>query len=260
MALSRLFLFLPLFLFSMEIGNPEQPYLQKIGLLLDTPKTWSVRLAYLDDYVYRMRFKDLFLSLDPSNTNPVFIKLMTNAGILTLNLRDRIDVYTILGTSQLQVDREIYTKREFSWGVGGKILLAKIAKIRIGCDVKFFTSLFEPTYFVSDGFAFNVLDDYRLNYWEIQGALGASYRTKWISPFVHLTYLISQLDPQPAIALVRMPNEPVAVDAETRPFTGQRRWGMAIGATLLGSPKASITVESRFINQNAIDINGEFRF
>jgi len=255
-----IFLFLLTSLSSMEIGNPAQPYLQKKGVILQSEGDWSFRLAYLDDYVYRMRFREEFEKLASYSATPVFVKLATNAGLVTLNLFNRLDVYGILGTAQLQVGQVIYTKRELAWGVGGKILLAKIAKISFGIDMKFFTTSQQPLFFAAGGNAYNIVNEYRMNYWEIQGAFGTSYRTKFISPYLHLTYLISKLDPQPMIALVRLPSDPVSVDAETKPVIGHRRWGMAVGATLLGSPKATLTVESRFINQNAIDICGELRF
>ena len=250
------------FLFSMEIGNPGQPAIQKKGVIIEEPKKWSLRLAYLDDYIYRMRFKDEFVAppIEPSAA-PIFIKLTTSAGLLTLNFANRFDFYGILGTSQIQVEREIYSKREFAWGFGGKILFARVSKVHIGFDLKYFATLQSPLFFVSDGYAYNVLNNFRLRYSEIQGSLGASYKTKYISPYLQLTSLISRLNPIPLTALVQYPlDSTISLDADSKPVVGQRRWGMAVGATLLGSPKATITVESRFINQNAIDINGELRF
>src|SRR5579872_3229625 len=52
------------FLSAMEIGNPAQPSLQKIGVIVGKPSKWSLRLAYFDDYVYRMRFEDEPLDAD----------------------------------------------------------------------------------------------------------------------------------------------------------------------------------------------------
>lgn len=270
----RFLLILPFsLLFSMEIGNPAQPYLQKQGVISDKPSEWSLRLAYLDDYIYRMRFKDEFPSLDPT-APPVYAKLATNVGQITLNFLNRLDFYGILGTSQIQVGNEVYAKRELAWGIGGKLLFAKVAKISFGIDLKYFTTSQKPLYIFSGfppdedgvpiqagGYPYRVLNDYHLCYWETQGALGASYRTKLISPYLHITYIVSKIDPQPAVALLQMPGDPPdSVNAISKSVVCERRWGMAVGATLLGSPKATITVESRFINQNAIDVNGEFRF
>lgn len=252
----------PLRLTAMEIGNPAQPVLQKKGVVIEDPKKWSFRLAYLDDYVYRMRFKDAYLlsSLEPSSV-PTFAKLSTTAGLITLNFANRIDFYSILGSAQIQIDKEIYTKRDFAWGVGGKILFAKVAKVHFGFDLKYFCTNQSPVFFVSEGFAYNILNDFKLRYTEIQGSLGATYKTKYIAPYLQLTYLISELTPNFITALVQYPLEStISLDANSKPVIGQRHWGMAVGATLLGSPKATLTVESRFINQNAIDVTGEIRF
>jgi hypothetical protein len=35
---------------------------------------------------------------------------------------------------------------------------------------------------------------------------------------------------------------------------------MAVGGTILGGKKGSLTIESRFFNQNAINVSGEIRF
>ena len=50
------------------------------------------------------------------------------------------------------------------------------------------------------------------------------------------------------------------VDVVSKSVIGTRRWGLALGATLIDSRKATLAVEWRAFNQNSIDVSGEVRF
>jgi hypothetical protein len=241
------------------IGNPNQPGLLTAGIISNNSSWCSIRIGYIDDYVYQQRFKDEY-RIEGLIRTKTFLKLSTHAAIATLNLRNWIDLYGIVGNSRMQLDREIFTKNELSWGVGIKLAFFQSGNFAIGTDVKYFETDQKPLYFVSDGLAYNILSSYRLKYHEIQGALGMCYRNKMIVPYVHATYIISKMEPQPMVVLVRLPDTGDMTDIISKSIMGQRRWGMAVGATLIGNDKISLSVESRFFNQNAIDANCEIRF
>jgi len=244
----------------MLIGNPAEPSLDKNGLFL-SPGSWvSLRVAFLEDFVYRQRFQDEF-KLNGSQSTKTFAKLSTNAGIATLNFEDRLDIYGILGASRLQLNQEIFSTMQFSWGFGGKLVLFEIQNLTCGLDIKYFVADQKPRYFLSDGLPFNLADNFKFKYNEMQFSLGLCYRYTFIVPYMYATYLISKIDPDPMIALVQWPLDTnILVDAECKSFIAQRRWGMAVGATLLSDSKATLSVESRMFNQNAIDVNLDVRF
>jgi hypothetical protein len=77
---------------------------------------------------------------------------------------------------------------------------------------------------------------------------------------MHLTYLHTQITPQPSLVTVRFPLYNHSIDTSSKSVISQRRWGMAVGGTILGGKKGSLTIESRFFNQNAINVSGEIRF
>ena len=82
-------------LFAILIGNPAQPAMQKEGIVRPA-SWWSVRIAYFEDYVYRQRFEDEFIDPELFHSK-TFSRMTTDAGLITLNFWDKLDLYGILG-------------------------------------------------------------------------------------------------------------------------------------------------------------------
>ena len=244
----------------MLIGNPAEPALETIGIFT-TPSAWcTLRATFFEDYVYQQRFQDTF-QIESCEQGKTFAKLSTNAGMLTLNFKNRIDLYGIAGASRIQVNREIYSKMQLAWGLGTKLVIFRTDSFYIGADLKYFETDQKPLYFLCEGLAFNLAGDFELQYSETQAALGMSFRTEGIVPYIYATYMIAKFTPDPMTALVRWPlRSDLLVDAVCNAAISQRRFGFAIGATLLSSGKAAVAIESRMFNQNAIDVNLEVRF
>jgi hypothetical protein len=253
------FFYLPFSIFGMLTGNPSEPSLCQNGVIISPAADCSLRIGYLDDYVYRQRSKELRIT-DEEVSSQTFIKLNTHAAMAVFNFRNRIDLYALLGSSQLISDKEIFTRSQFAWGVGGKIIIFQRGDFTIGTDIKYFRVDFNSiNYLVSDGVPYNTLGQFILKYDEIQVALGASYKASIIAPYINATYLKADLSPSPDIILIRYsPTDLIDIPIAT--ITTQRRWGLAVGATIIASSKATLSVESRMFNQNAIDVNLEIRF
>jgi len=257
--LGILFLFSPIKGSPILIGNPAQPGLQNGGIIRETPSSWSFRISYFGDYVYNQRFHDEF-PICASEETPSQIKFWTQAGMLTFNFRDSIDLYGIVGGLQLQLDEEILTKQQLAWGVGGKIVFYHEGKFRAGCDIKYFQSNQTPSFFQCDHSAYNVTSNFSLSYSELQAALGLSYRTKYFSPYASATYLIAKLSPSSNAVYLRFPMVNMEIAVPTKSVIASRKFGLALGATLIDKRKASLAVEWRAFNQNSIDVTGEVRF
>lgn len=253
------FLLLYSWIFSAPIGNPAQPILQKTGIIDENPNWWSFRIGYLGDYIYNQTFRDEF-KIQGVPTTITEMQLWTQSGVVTFNIRNRIDLYTIVGSSRMQLDKEMTSQRNFAWGLGGKIVLFHSGKFRGAVDVKYFRTNQKPLFFISDHLPYNVVSPYLLKYQEIQLAFGISYRTQHVSPYVNVSYLVSKIEPDPLIALVRLPTMDLEVDISSKSVIGTRHWGVAAGLTLIDSRKATLAVEWRGINQNSISMTGELRF
>lgn len=245
--------------FSTFIGNPAQPSLQAIGIFQEAPAWWSFRVSYFGDYVYKQRFHDEF-QIDGCTASASDLKLWTQAGMFTFNIKNRLDLYGIVGGQRLQIDEEVLTEQQFAWGIGGKIVFFHMGKFRAGCDIKYFESNQTPSFFQCEHLAYNIVNDFSYNYNEFQAALGLSYRTKYFSPYATVSYLISKLKPSAADVLVRLPMMNVDVDVATKSITTTNRFGLALGATIIDHRKATLAIEWRAFNQNSIDLSGEIRF
>ncbi len=241
----------------MWVGNPADPSLLECGLFRNKPSWWSFRAGYLDDWVYQQEFRE---NSKISHTK-TFTKLSTYAGLLTLNFKNRVDVYGLVGSSRIQIDQEIFTKRALGWGIGTKWVFWKEKDFFFGGDIKYFETNQKPRYFLMDGLAYNIVTPFRLEYSEIQAALGICCRAWIFAPYIQGTYLITHIQPQPPVVLVRFPEEnAISDDVPIRSSVGKKNWGMALGLTLVDSSKATLSVEWRAFNQNAIDVNGAVRF
>lgn len=255
-----LFLLIPFIcIFAAPVGNPSQPVLQKMGIIDENPSWWSFRIGYLGDYVYNQSFRDEF-KIQGVKTSLTDMQLWTQSGVITFNIRNRIDLYAILGSSRMQLDKEMTTQRNFAWGMGAKVILFHSGRLRGGVDVKYFQTHQKPLYFISDHFAYNVVSPYLLKYHEFQFAFGLSFRSKYCSPFVNATYLIAKIKPDPLIALVRLPTMDLNVDVPSKSVMGTKRWGLTVGVSLIDSRKATLAAEWRGFNQNSVSVTGELRF
>lgn len=243
----------------MLVGNPAQPGLQTNSIFNMKERSVSFRAGYLDDWVYEERFQDEFKPLGATQTR-TFMKMSTYAGILTLNFTNRLDLYGIVGSSRLQIDEEIFTKRALAWGVGGKLIIFQEGNFFLGTDFKYFETNQKPKYFVVDGLPYNIVSNYRLQYYEVQAALGIAYRISVFAPYLNATYLVSHITPNPLLVLVRLPDEDEVVDVASKSVIIKKPWGMAIGLTLIDKAKATLAVECRLFNQYAVNWNFELRF
>lgn len=248
------------FAYSFQIGNPAQPALIHQGIVSKEKRPWGFRVAYLDDFVYAQHFKNEF-RISPLDEKPAVVQISTDAALITLNFHNWLDLYGILGGSRLQMDQELYTRREFSWGLGTKIVMFTWDQLRIGCDFKYFQTDQRPIFLVSSGLPLDVVTkDFNLNYSEYQGSLGISYEGSLICPYIQFSYLNAKVSPQPHVFLVNYPGISDPIDATILSFIGRQRWGGAVGATLRMGNMGTFAIESRMFNQNAIDASLELRF
>ncbi len=254
----RLILFLATPLYALFSGNPGSPGLYKEGLYSGDLR-FSVRTGAFFDFMLRQRYRDEF-KLESLPSTPSFAKMRTEGGILTVNFLNKLDLYTLLAASRLELDEEIYTKIEFGWGVGGTLVIYHGGHLRIGLDSKYYETNQKPRFFLSEDYAYNILSEYRLKYSEILTSLGATYQVGPIVPYANLTYLYSKIDPTPYVVAVQLPFYDDSIDVLSKSVVAKKRWGLALGGTLLANRRATLTIESRLFNQNGINLSGQLRF
>ena len=164
-------LLIPVALSAAYFGNVAQPALQTDGLV-SSPSRYSLRAGCFADYLYRQRFNEEF-KIAGVNNPASYLQLSTEAGTVTLNFKNWCDVTAILGSSQMQLDHDVFSKRQFAWGIGGTLLIYQNENFFVGLNLKYFESEQKPLYFVSGGYAYNIVSNYTMNYFEEQAAIGA---------------------------------------------------------------------------------------
>lgn len=243
-------------LYAMVIGNPAEPAILEKGILFKS--SWSsVRFGYLSDWVYKQPFKEEFLFSEKTRTKNEF---STYAGMATVNFLKRLDLYGYLGSTQMQIDAQIFAKQAFSWCVGTKLMFLKHKNLFFGADIKYFETIQKPKFFVIEELPFNIVNNYHSKYFDLQAAIGTTYRMGLFAPYIHATYIYSHISPEPPLVLVRFPDIDEISDVIIPSLISRKNWGMAVGFSLIDISKASLSFEWRTFNQNALNVNGELRF
>jgi hypothetical protein len=240
-------------------GNPAQPGLVSKGVVPFRNQIWALRVAFLDDYVYSQHFKGEFEKANLEDKPPVF-SLASETAQITLSYRRRFDLYGLVGSSKLQIDQEVFARRQLSWGIGAKAIVFELDCFRIGADLKYFQSDQKPLFLVSSGFALDIESNLMLFYREFQGSFGLSYQSGIFCPYINGTYINAKIEPNQFTFLVQVPGFDEPMDATITSFVGRNVWGLAVGASLVMGKKGTLSVESRFFNQNAINAALEIKF
>jgi hypothetical protein len=240
-------------------GNPGQPRLMETGIVHSKNRVWALRVAFLDDYVYSQHFNGEF-EVSSVEEKPPVTMISSEIAQITLNYHQRFDLYGLVGSSRIQIDKEVFARRQLSWGIGVKTIIWELNCFRIGADLKYFRSDQKPLFLVSSGLALDIASDLMLNYREYQGSFGLSYQSGIFCPYINGSYINAKIVPSQYGFLVDVPGFTEPMDASMRSFVGVNSWGIAVGASLIMGEKGTLTIESRFINQNGINGALELRF
>ncbi|MFC2049139.1 hypothetical protein ACFLR2_00485 [Chlamydiota bacterium] len=270
--------------YALPVGNPWDASLLSNGVFCagrdpnccdPCSSLWeavSVRIGFYGDYVF-----DHHTRVHNRNRSGTIhsTKLFTNAGCITLNFLERLDLFSTLGTSELKFETRasvlggvgandivrFETSTHFSWSVGARGTLWQCGCFGIGAEAQYFQTQPRLNFIAGEADnAFYFPNGDHAKYQEWQVGLGASYR-------VNIGWCSTALVPYAAVKWDR-----VHVDFNNRVATAtfdtytlfnlrnRPEWGYAIGITLVGCNKASVTVEGRFADENAVHVNTQFRF
>jgi major outer membrane protein len=269
----------PLCLSALPVGNPAGANMLIQGVYcpgrfdycdcLRWTDLFSLRAGYYGDYVYDRKMEIDANSRSSANLHRT--KICTNAGYIALNFFDRIDLYSTLGASFIEIETPqsaflivtdpnanyyIDTNTSFSYTVGADAALIHLGRFVLGIDGKYFyTRPKVNAVRVEEGSADYI--DARLKYTEWQVSGGISYIIP-ISCWIDIV-------PYGAFKWARAKGDfDNAMDTSlTHTFfdiKNWRRYGYAIGVTLAGCAKWNLTIEGRFYDELAFDFNTQFRF
>lgn len=272
-------------MYALPIGNPWEASLLCDGVfcegtcgidLCDPCVTWydawSVRVGFYGDYVYNHHMEvdsNIFQGTIRST------EIYTNAAYLALNFFNRVDIFTTLGKTKLfimtpgrtfgdnrfNLNTFLDTESYFSWSLGGRGTLWECGCLGVGLEAQYFQTRPNMNSFrVSGEDTVYFRNGDRLKYREWQVGLGAAYR-------INITYCSTALVPYVGVkfnhAEIDMDELMLKTDGTTytfRDIESERDWGWAVGLTLVGCNKISVTVEGRYANEKAVYVNSQLHF
>jgi len=130
-----------------------------------------------------------------------------------------------------------------------------------GIDIKYFYSNQKSDYFLIDQEVAMLQTPITMEYTEIQGALGFAYKViPYFIPYIGVSYLYSNLNPQPSVGILQIPKTTTYTDFETSTAVTRKNWGMFIGTSFISTDTVSISIENRMFNQNAFNLIGSIKF
>ena len=267
--------------YALPVGNPWDASLLNCGVFLRGDcdalcSCWSdalsVRVGFYGDYVFNRHTQ---VRQGQRHDSIHSTKLFTNAGFAAFNFCDRLDLFATFGTTELQFETRarvlqgagpndivrFETDTRFSWSLGLRGTIWEYGCLALGAEAQYFQARPHLNFIrgeVDNPFYFSGHE--RLKYKEWQVGLGVSYK-------VALNPCSTFLVPYAAVKWARVrahfnyANAVALTDTYNLPnIENERTWGLALGLTLVGCRKASVTVEGRFFDENAVYANTQFRF
>ncbi|MBS0623989.1 MAG: hypothetical protein JSS62_05135 [Verrucomicrobia bacterium] len=236
---------------------------------------FGVRIGFYGDYVSNRNLQVNAFSNNNANCIQT-TTLFTNAGTITFNFWNWIDLYVLMGATHLNLTsnssvftlnttNQAITQLDFSptfaWGVGGRATLWECHCFGIGVEGQYFRT---RPYLNSSTTAqsivyFNNFDTPDI-YSEWQVGIGLSYRfvTRDLS-----TSFVPYVGAKWANAALSMNNTAYAQSGAgfyIPNLENGKVWGCAAGATLTVYNTFGVTVEGRWADESSVYAEGQLRF
>lgn len=273
-------------MYALPLGNPWEASLMYDGIFceglcpemcdphLSWCDAWSLRLGLYADFVFDHHMR---VDSNESDASIHSTESYTQAAYLVFNMWDRIDLFATLGATNFIISTPrksfggfnlpnayayIETDTYFSYSLGVRGTIWECGCLGIGAEAQYFFTR-PPINYTYDNLdaddntiAYRHSGD-RFKYQEWQIGLGAAYRiniacaSTALIPYAGVTLGNTQID----MDEIRDSDGNTFYDLES-----DRQWGWALGLTLVGCNKMSVTAEARFENEKALYVNAQFRF
>lgn len=278
--MKRLFLLMASFaispLLGLPVANPMDASLYPNGFCsggslqdpCDPHFRWSdkfqERIGFYGDYVFNRK-----LSVE-GGENISKTQIMTNAGLMVVNICNRVDVFWTLGGTSIEcfsngsrfstdsTNVAIEFEPYFSWSIGGRASLCRWRRFYVGIEGQFFRTRPDIHKFIRDGddIGANFSSKSKSAYKQWQVGLGVSYVCKWIVPYAAFKASKANLN----LDDYRFDFQPTNITYVLHNLVEQSIYGCAVGVTFPIRETAGITLEGRFVDENAFTVIGEIRF
>ena len=248
------FLFSSIYLYAAPNGNPSYPSIIEEGFIIPDTSWINLRFGYqfYDSSDLVLEFSD---DLKEEGYQLRKIKALSNAGTFTINIKERLDLYTEIATYYLEPEIKngstLYkakSKRDLLYRAGVKLALFEIKDFTLGVDVKYSMFSALSSYLIENG---NPIDDgalkYKLKEWQI--GVGLSQNISFLIPYIGIAYKDTQ---------VRLKHVPF-FQSQTMDLNFQKKVGMFLGSSASVGQMFLANIELRLINERSFSIAFQIR-
>lgn len=270
--------------YALPVYNPDQPELLKYGVFTCGDSCWGLELGFRGDYVFDRKVKHSGhrANLADRHKDVCDYSISTNAGQLTLNLWDRVDIYGWVGAAETHYEDQVRlvtsitpfetdwlnisgsTREGTAWGVGARAVLWQCGRTAVGIDGQYAHSeakfkcltingvpVQEVTGLDLDSSRFKI----RNSEWQV--SLGISHRICWFVPYVAVKYSNFRGRFRSGDFLFSGALGTANADGH---FRNRDVVGFVAGISLVDSERMHITAEGRFFDERALTVAADFRF
>ncbi len=246
---------------ALPVGNPDSPGILTKGIVTPCRSSFNIRVGYEGSFVFDRRLKQY-----EEGTGIVDeFHLMTNAGTVTANFFERMDLFAILGTSHINAVwpvrgnlsfNRIKTESDdpFAWSVGTNILLLKWNKTVLGVGGRYFTTDPVICSLKIDGVEQDV-QSAKMFYHEWQANLGIAYEAGFLVPYIGFQYTQAYSKVEAPFVMS------IARDEERENhFKTRNPYGLYLGCSVVAGKIFFINVEARLLDEEAVSVSADLRF
>lgn len=268
---------------ALPLGNPMDPSLYTQGWVdcsnwfFSDSNPFSARLGYYADHVFNRK-----LEVErPGHPDVHRSILNTNAAYLALNWCDRIELFTALGASKICIDThssayitfirlpqdkniefQIETDTGFSWTLGARCTLFSFRNFCFGLEGAYFSTHPSLDFIKQENYDIVYTSGEKAKFYEWQVGAGVAYPICFSEtcyafiPYAGIKGGKAHLDMHHATFTIPIGESRFTLfDTESKLVIG-----FPIGVTFTLNNTIGVTVEGRFGDEQAIYVNGQFRF
>lgn len=251
------FLFLTPQLFALYMGNPSSVEVIDQGFFFSKENWLAVKAGYKRDWVFDRNMR----AVSKISGRMDDFDFISDQGILTINLIDRIEVFGSAGAARFHaahrpssgIRHEYETHDQFTWGIGGRGLLFSWKGASLGVEGSYQKAHPSIKWMTVNGAPISPSPGSKLAYHEWQVGMGVSYQIDLFIPYIGAKY---------SNAGASFRHLPSGFLTTGRHFKtkNRRKFGMAIGTTLSNGNRFAATVEARLIDEQSITLAAEAKF
>lgn len=246
------FFLIPKFIFSAPAGNPSLPSVLEEGFIIPDTKIINLRAGY---QIYNS--PDLIMKFNNICNENEFhlrkVKAFCNSGLISLNIKERLDIYTEIGSYRLEpqfvFNANLYnakSENNILLRAGTRLIFIEISNFSMSVDVKYSFFKAASSYLTQNEKPVMDRLKFRLNEWQI--AAGISQKISILRPYIGVAYRDTR---------ILMNN---FLDFENLKMIFKKKAGMFLGCSASLGSYVLVNGEIRLVNERAIIISGELRF